>query len=219
METRELLHLLRRAWLVLTVGTLVGLILGASLALLQTPKYTATAEAFVATGNASNVSELSQGGNFTQQIVDSYAHVATSPYVLSSVVTQLGLDETPDELEKDVTAGAAQGTVVLEISATNPSPERAAAIANAVTKRLATAVETLIPGATSKTDTVKLTQIRPASVPDRPTSPNRPLYIALGGLLGLAIVLGVTILRDRVDTRIRGTRDVERVTHLPILGE
>jgi polysaccharide biosynthesis transport protein len=219
MEIRELLRLIQRAWLVLAIGTLVGLIVGASLALLQTPTYTATAEAFVASGTGSSVDELNQGSNFTQQIVDSYAHVATTPYVLAPVVRELNLHESVDTLERNVTADAARNTVVLQISATDRSADVAAAIANAVTDRLATAVENLTPGTTNKTVAVKLTRIRPATAPALPASPNRPLYFALGGLLGLALLLGLTILRDRLDTRIRGTRDVERVTHLPILGE
>jgi capsular exopolysaccharide synthesis family protein len=52
----------------------------------------------------------------------------------------------------------------------------------------------------------------------RPSSPNIPLNIALGALIGLALGIGVAVLRSVLDTRIRTPRDVEGVTDRPIIG-
>lgn len=49
-------------------------------------------------------------------------------------------------------------------------------------------------------------------------SPNVPLNIALGALVGLALGVGLAVLRETLDTRIRSQREVEQVTDLPVIG-
>ncbi|MGH3320967.1 MAG: Wzz/FepE/Etk N-terminal domain-containing protein, partial [Streptosporangiaceae bacterium] len=59
--------------------------------------------------------------------------------------------------------------------------------------------------------------ISDARIPDGPSSPIVPLYLASGLLAGLLIGLMAAVLRDRSDRRIRRPGDVERLVHLPVL--
>jgi len=72
----------------------------------------------------------------SQRLSTTYASVATTRPILDSVIGQLGLIETSDDLSKRVTADAPLDSSLLKISAQDADPGRAAAIANAVAKQL-----------------------------------------------------------------------------------
>jgi polysaccharide chain length determinant protein (PEP-CTERM system associated) len=58
----------------------------------------------------------------------------------------------------------------------------------------------------------------PANLPDKPSFPNRPLFV-LGGLGGgLALGLGLAFLLEMKDTSVKTERDVEFALHLPVLA-
>jgi tyrosine-protein kinase Etk/Wzc len=56
-----------------------------------------------------------------------------------------------------------------------------------------------------------------ASLPFRPISPRLPLNLALGFVLALTSGLGVALLAEARDTRVRERQEVERQTGLPVL--
>ncbi|RAY14323.1 hypothetical protein DPM19_15240 [Actinomadura craniellae] len=59
--------------------------------------------------------------------------------------------------------------------------------------------------------------ISSASVPQRASSPNIPLLLGSGLVLGLLAGLTGGMFRDRLDRRVRSAADVERLVDLPVL--
>jgi polysaccharide biosynthesis transport protein len=57
-----------------------------------------------------------------------------------------------------------------------------------------------------------------AALPTGPSSPKTTRNTALGGLLGLLLGLGLAFLLERLDRRVRETKDLERIYGLPLLG-
>lgn len=57
-----------------------------------------------------------------------------------------------------------------------------------------------------------------AKVPDRPSSPNLPLNLALALLAGLVIAAGVVFALEQIDEGLNDTSEVSRVLHVPLLG-
>jgi polysaccharide biosynthesis transport protein len=57
-----------------------------------------------------------------------------------------------------------------------------------------------------------------AALPSEPSSPNLPLNLALGALAGLALGLGLALLREQLDPGLRGRKQVERETGLSVLS-
>lgn len=218
MEIVDYLRLLRRNWLVIATATLVGLLLAGLAAMFTTPTYTARTQLFVATQNSGSVLELQQGNTFSQARVASYVETAKTPVVLQPVIDSLGLDMGPSALANKISANVEGSTVLLNISVTDSSPVRSAAIAEAVANSLISAVDRLESPTKDGTSPVRLSIVTPASAPTSPSSPNTALYLAAGLLLGAAIGVGFALLRSAVDTRIRGELDLRKVTGASVLG-
>lgn len=215
---RLVLNATRRHALWLAIALLVGLAIGAAGTAVAHPRYQATTRLFVSTNAAASATDLNQGGDFSQQIVKSYADVASSAYVLDPVIQNLQLGVTSDDLADDVVATAPLNTSVVNVTVTDLEPKRAARIANAIAEQLKSAVHVLTPATGSGQALVTVTQIQPARPPSSQSSPNLVLNLILGGLVALAIGGVVVVLRDLLDTRIRTAADIAGLTPLPLLG-
>lgn len=218
MELSDYLRVLRRNWILVIASTLLGLIVAALFSLTLSPTYTAKTQLFVAIQSSGSVTELQQGNSFSQARVLSYVKTAVTPVVLQPAIDTLGLKMTPAELAAHVEASTDLNTVLISISAADPSPAQAAAIAQAVADSLIDVVDKLEKSSQGGTSPVRLSVITPATAPTVPSAPNVRLNLSVGLLLGLALGVGTAALRTILDTKIRGEADVRRVTSAAILG-
>jgi polysaccharide biosynthesis transport protein len=218
MEPSEYLAVLRRRWLTLLVTTLLGLVAAVLLMISIPPVYRTSAKVFLSTTEGNSVTELVQGSNYTQNLVQSYADLATTPVVLDPVITELGLGTTPEALAGNVRADVTLNTVIIEISASASNGATAAAIANTVGKELAVAVQNVSPKGLKNGEAIQISPISPAKVPAAPSWPNRKLLGALGLAFGLALGIGLALLRDVWGTRIRNEEGLARASSAPLLG-
>ena len=217
VEPREYLDILRRRWMSIVTIALLTLALVSVVTLMMPKAYTATTRLFFAVAGDS-VSALEQGSSFAEKQMASYAEVATSPKVLDKVVEQLGLSTTAVELADSVEANVPVDTVIIEVAATDPDPLQAARIANAVGAELARAAGDLTPSLANGSEAVRVRTLAVAQVPTAPSSPNIPMNLGVGLILGLLLGFGVAILRKLLDTKIRSEQDVRALTDTPILG-
>ncbi len=217
MELRDYLRILRKRWVAILVLAALGVGGAATVSILSTPRYEASTLVFVYVQSAGTVGELAQGSSFAQSQVKSYAEAVSTPRVLDSVIKRLELNVTSDELAEYVKATAPLDTVNIEITVTDPSPSRAADIANAVTSSFREVIAAITKPTTGQSQ-VSVSVLRNATVPQEPVSPNTKLNLALGLLVGLALGVGLAVLLEVLDTRMRTPRDIEVITTTPIVG-
>lgn len=218
LDLRDYLRILRRNWMLVCAGLLIGLIGGAGVSFALPATYTASTKLFVAIQSSGSVQELQQGNTFTQARVQSYVQTATTPIVLQPAIENLGLDTSPEELAKRIKVASQLNTVLINIEVSDRSPVQAAAIAQAVGNSLISAVETLEKPKTGGTSPVSLSVVTPAVAPDSPSAPNTKLNLVLGVLVGTLVGLVAALARGMLDTRIRGEVDLESLTAAPVLG-
>jgi capsular exopolysaccharide synthesis family protein len=215
----DYLAILRKRWLIVLVTTLLGVGVAVTLVRTSTKVYTASAQIFVAASSQDNTAALNNGNTFAQARVQSYTSVANSPAVTDAVVKQLGLAMTAGQLASKISADAPLNKVLLNIHVTDDSPVQAARLTNAVASQFVVYVQSIERlSAGSDASPVALTIIHPAQVPALPTSPKVKLDLVLGFVAGLALGLGLAVLRETLDTRVRTAADIGQCVHAPILG-
>ncbi|WP_159500572.1 polysaccharide biosynthesis tyrosine autokinase [Microbacterium sp. 18062] len=218
MELSDYIRVLRKNWLIIVVVTLVGLGAAAGYSLTRTPLYESQSTVAVSTQSANSIQELQQGNTFTQARVTTYVNLVTKPIVVNPVIDELGLDITAGQLASSISASNTLNTTLITIAVQNADPVLSADIANALAASLTEAVETIETTDPAAGSPVKLTRAEDALPTNVPVSPNVPLNLALGALVGLALGIGVAVLRTVLDTKVRNARDIMNLTERPIIG-
>jgi len=207
-----------KRWRFIALVALLAVTVGAALTLASPRVYESRTQFFVSTSGAQDSGQLLQGSSFTQQRVKSYAQLLDTPKVLSPVIQELALDVTSERLARSVTATVPLDTVLIDVAVSDSDPARAASIAGAIGKYLPAAVGDLESVSTDKASPVKVTVVQPPTTETTPVTPRPARDLPLALLLGLALGFGLAMLRDRLDTTIKGQRDLEEVTDSTVIG-
>ncbi|WP_336660489.1 polysaccharide biosynthesis tyrosine autokinase [Leucobacter sp. USHLN153] len=221
MDLREYIRILHKNWLLISAMTLLGLLGGAIVSVIDTPQYQARMQLYVSIRNETQASDnLVQGSTFVKQSVQSYANILSSEIVLAPVMEELGISGTVTALADRVTASIPLNTSIIEVQAIDQNPVRAAEIANAAGKSLTNVVQDQLEAGDSPdvASPVKLTTVQTALVPRDPFSPRLELNLAVGLLLGMIAGITIAALRTLLDTRVRTLQDIEQITDAPMLG-
>lgn len=233
MDLGDVLHAVRRGWVLLLGGVLLGLALAAALTAAATPRYATTLHLFVAStdrpvpvaagdGNdgldADESDAVYQAALQARERAASYAEALESEQLAARVVDRLGLGLPASELADGVRATVEPGTVVVELTVTDPSAARAQDVAAALAEGAVTWVE-------GTEDPVGLAQARTELVPvsaapaePRQVSPDLELGLGLGGALGFLLGLGLAVWYDRARATVATEADVTELTGAPLVG-
>lgn len=221
MTVQDYVRLLRRNLVLIVSLTLIGLSIGVLVALTTPTRYSTSAQLLVSaqTADGATPAELNLARGYAQQAVTSYIDIIPSSLVLQPVIDDLGLDSSVAQLSSRVSVSAATASTAITLTVTHPNPGQAARLANAIGESFATVVaEKLERPVDARPSIVRIDTLEAASVPVSPSAPNIPLTVTLGALFGLAVGVGVAVLRSVLDNRVRTIDDVERAVSAPMLG-
>lgn len=212
MDLRQFLGILRGRWKFIITTLVIGTIATIGLVLSMSPVYSSSARVFVSTP-VNGQSDPYTATVFVAQRIASYADLATDPTVLQKVIDRLGLNETREELAKNISAEVVPQTLILQITAKAENPQLAQDIAAAEGEEivdLVAAVEK--PSDTNLSPAIVARVTGKASFNASPVAPNVPLNIIVGMLLSAFIGVAGAVLRDLLDTTIKTRKDVEEAT-------
>jgi capsular exopolysaccharide synthesis family protein len=232
VSVNEALRIVGERWRVVLVCLLLGLA-GAAAALAVIPReYSASVTLYVSLqGRADSSDAAYQASQLAKDRVVSYAPLMRDERITQAVVNQLKLPMTADQLASHLTVTIQPDTVVMTESVTDTSPERAAAIANAVAQQFVALVQQLeqpigpapapvLAGQPAPAPTQIGAQIiRQATASPVPVSPNIPFGMALGGALGLLVGVAAAFLRHARDASIRSPERLQALTSAANLAE
>jgi capsular polysaccharide biosynthesis protein len=221
LTTSQYLEIFRCRWRVVFAGVLLGVAAAGAFTLSTERVFSAEATIVVwAEPGAHAPDDLLNATEVTLQRATTYAELATSERVLAAAATNVGPETTANVLAGQVSAAALPETMYLVVTATDPSPDHAAKVANSVARALITEVarfEPSIPGA--RWSLIGGEIFEEATPTSEPISPRPFLNIIVG--LGAGAVLGMiaAVVRNRTDRKIRWDRSIREAIDSPLLAE
>lgn len=151
----------------------------------------------------------------SQQVATTEVELVTTYPVLSAVAAQYP-ELSVDTLSKEVTATARSNTTLFEINVLDPSPTRAARLANSVATALIK--QQLLLAQQNGAQGNFLSVIQSAQSSESPAQPNTLLSTAAGLLIGLLLGIILAVLVNFFDPRLDTKEAIAALLDWPLLG-
>jgi receptor protein-tyrosine kinase len=209
VEGRLYLRLLLRNWAPIAVIVFLALVAAGGLYARAQPTYQ-TQVTFTVQSNANSTdpSQIYQAELLSQARTQTYLRLVNGPALADRLVSQVRQGVDRKRVQHDLSASAAQGSVLLQISVTDHSRSVVDAIGGALVSDFPAYVAGLQP-----TGEQRVTSVQLAAAPNAPqrTSPTKARFFGLGLLAGLVLGLLVAIVREATNRRLRDVDDVRSV--------
>lgn len=212
IDLLEVFAVVRQHILVVILATVIAAVAGFSVSrFLLVPQYEASALMIVNTRQDTTANVTSDQINSATKLVSTYSIIIKSDTVLQQVINNLGLTLTYPELQDRVTVTSVDDTQVMQITVRSDNIEWARQVCEQITL---IAPDVILESV--EAGSVKL--ISQASANPDPVSPNVMRNTAVAAMLGLVLSLGVIILREMLDNRIKTEDDVRKYLDMPVIG-
>ena len=209
MTLFELLGLLRKHLVLVIALPLATAAVVAAGSIFLPNEYTATTTMYVLSKNDEQQTMITQSDlSAGQMLTNDVATILRSDRVKNDVASQFGLENLN---AYDLSVTSSTTTRVITLAVTGHDPRNAAEVANALvedTSRVASEIMQI--------EAVNV--IDSAKTPMAPSGPRRALYTAVGFMAGLFAAVGIVVIQDMLDTRIRSGQDVEELVGVPVVG-
>lgn len=212
IDLLEVLEVVRQHILIIILVTVIAAAAGFSFSrFVMVPQYEASALMIVNTRQDTTANVTSDQINSATKLVSTYSIIIKSDTVLQQVISNLGLTLTYDQLKERVTVSAVDDTQVMQITVRSDNPEWARQVCEQIT--------TISPDVileSVEAGSVKL--ISQAAVTPEPVSPNVMKNTAVAAVLGLVASIGIVVLRELLDNKIKSEDDIRKYLDLPVVG-
>lgn len=210
IDLLELLFALKKRILVILLATCIAAAgSGIFTAYLIQPLYSSTSKLYILTKSTSitSLADIQVGSSLT---VD-YIQLVQSRPVVDQVIENLKLNRTYKELLSQMEFDNPSNSRILVITAKDPNPQLAKDIvdefANVSKQRISAIMKTDEP-----------TVVEYGYMEEKPVSPSLKKNIAIGGLVGAVLSMGVVIVLFMLDDTIKTSEDVEKYLGLNTLA-
>lgn len=178
----------------------------------KTPLYEASSQVALIQSESSSAAATLNEINANQKLTSTYSVIAKSKVVLERVISDLGLNVTPDVLARSIKVSTITDTTILKITATSQNPEESAAIANSVANVF-----------TNKTDLIKTLDnvaiLETAETPEKVANNTTLRDVAIAILVSLFAVAGIAFVIYYFDDTVKYSENLEENVGMPIVGK
>jgi len=148
------------------------------------------------------------------QLINTYNVIIKSPVILSKVIDELELKSTPEKLTEQISVSSANNSQVLTVQVEDKNAEKAVEIANTVAQVFEKEVPSLM-----KVDNINILSAAKLGENSKPVKPNKLLNTGIATIIGLMLGIGIAILIETFDTRIKSEQDIEEILgNIPVIG-
>jgi len=221
MEELDLKELFQIFWdkkVYIILITLIFLVLGVIYTIaLVTPKYRSSTTLILTKSESSATTSTEESITQTditlnQKLISTYRELIKSDNVLRTVITNLNLSDTNEEmLKKAITVTAVEDTEVIKISVSDENPRQAASLANEIGKVFAEKVAEIY----------KINNVYVVDQAEEETEPyniNHIKDVMIFVLLGLVVSVMYALLSNILDTTIKSEEDITKNLNLPVIA-
>lgn len=211
MTLLELFELLRKHLKFVIILAVACVLVCAVACIILPNKYTAQTSMYIlaqSDGTSQNSNNAYTDLNASQMLANDAATIAKSDRVKGEVASTVGLDNLD---AYSVSVESSTTTRIITLSVTGTDAQQTAAIANAYVNVISNTVKSVM-------DVKSVNAISQAQTPEKPSGPNRPLYIFLALLLGLFLAIVIVVIRDMANTKARTDDDISELLNVPVIG-
>lgn len=210
MTLLELFRLLKKhLQIVVLLPVVCALVVGLYSAIFVRNQYTATSSMYVlAQNDSSNSNSLYSDLNASQMLTNDVAKLLKSGRVVNQVGSEVGIEGLKGY---SVSVTSETTSRVITLSVTGPDPQTAADIVNRM-------VEDVSGVAQSVMNIESVNPVDMAQAPEKPSGPNRLLYTLVAFVAGLFAAIAIVVVSDMLNTKVRGSEDLEELIDVPIIG-
>lgn len=200
----SILETLKKHMMMIVSLTLVAAVLGASYSFfLVTPNYEAQTQV-IAKISDSSAQALAGQVQANTQMATTVAQVMVSPTILEDVKNELQLSKSVNEIKSEITATAGTSSQMITLTVSDSNPYIAAKIAN-------TTASVFTKRAPKLLNVSNISVLATAQPNTTPTSPNKPLLIAISAGMGLILGVLIALVRTLFNTKVSATSDLEEI--------
>lgn len=210
MTLLELFRLLKKhLQIVVLLPVACALVVGLYSVIFVRNQYTATSSMYVlAQNDSSNSNSLYSDLNASQMLTNDVAKLLKSDRIVNQVGSEVGIEGLKGY---KVSVTSETTSRVITLSVTGPDPQTAADIVNKM-------IEDVSGVAQSVMNVESVNPVDMAQAPENPSGPNRLLYTLVAFVAGLFAAIAIVVVSDMLNTKVRGSEDLEELVDVPIIG-
>jgi len=214
ISLQELFQVLKkRAKLIVSITIIAALAMGVFSSFFITPMYQASSQILVNQSESENNLYNSNQVSTNVQLINTYNVIIKSPAVLQTVIRELDLDLTIEELDERISVSSANNSQVMNIDVKDESFLTAANIANKTAQVFKGKIVDIM-----NVNNVTILSKAQVKGDESPVSPNTLLNVAIALVVGLMAGIGLAFLLEYLDNTFKTEKDIEKHLELPILG-
>lgn len=179
-----------------------------------TPKYTSSTTLLLATSESSNSKTntiTTSDITLNSKLVSTYSELVKSKNVTRQVISNLGINETEDDLRDSITVSSVKDTELIKISVTDKNATNAYNVANEIAKVFTQKVSEIY----NINNVQVLDQAEISSVP---SNINHTKDIIMFTFVGLFVAIVFVIIANMLDTTIKTSEEVEKLCNVPVIA-
>lgn len=198
-------------WVILlVVAVFTGVAVGN--ALTQSPVYESSIKMLV--GEKQGLTATPQDAMALQDLTLTMAEGIQSHRVAEAVIERLGLQVSPQYLLGNLQVEALPETLFIEVSYTDPDPEKAKRVVEAVGSEFSEQILEV----RADNSIITATVWDQATLPEAPVNPNPARTGFLAFVLGAILGVGLALLLEHLDDRWQSPEDAEMISGVRTLG-
>lgn len=179
-----------------------------------TPKYTSSTTLLLATSESANSKTntiTTSDITLNSKLVSTYSELVKSKNVTRQVISNLGIDETEDELRNSITVSSVKDTELIKISVTDKNATNAYNIANEIAKVFTQKVSEIY-----NINNVQI--LDQAEISTTPSNINHAKDVIMFTFVGLFVAIVFVLVANMLDTTIKSSEEFEKLCNVPVIA-